>query len=83
MRTRDFGCRSYEAAVSLLRGRQSRRMCNNTFLRRDPVTGGVGVYLHGHQIVLFQNGKPMRVSSCGWKTVTTKASRGWSPVLAS
>lgn len=52
MRTRDFGCRSYEAAVSLLRGRQSRRMCNNTFLRRDPVTGGVGVYLHGHQIVM-------------------------------
>ena len=72
MRTRDFDCRSYQTAVSLLRSRPERKVCNNTYLRRDAVTGGIGVYLHGHQIVLFQEDKPVRISSCGWRTVTTK-----------
>jgi len=72
MRVRDFECRSYEAAVHLLGGCTRRKLCHNTYLQRDHVSGGIGIHLHENQIVLFQENKPMRISSCGWKTVTTK-----------
>lgn len=72
MGIREFECRSYQQAVYLLGGRYRRKLCNNTYLRRDIVSSGLGVYLHGHLIVLFQKDAPMRITSCGYKMVTTK-----------
>ena len=34
---------------------------------------GVYVYLHGHNIATISNEGDIRLSSCGWETVTTKS----------
>jgi hypothetical protein len=69
MKVRDFEIRSYEDAQRLPGGQLSRRVCNNTTLRRHGEN--VCVRLHGHDIVQWT---PTSIClwSGGWRSVTTK-----------
>jgi len=70
MNVRDFECRSYEQAMTLLRGKHRRAVCYNTELLDNGTT--VEVQLYGRTIVeLFKEGK-VTINSCGYRTKTTK-----------
>ena len=47
---------------------------SNTSVLYNDSTNCSSVYLHGHQIATFDhNLKAVKLSSCGWQTVTTKS----------
>ena len=47
---------------------------SNTQVSYNNNTNCSSVYLHGHQIATFDhNLKAVKLSSCGWQTVTTKS----------
>ena len=47
---------------------------SNTRVEYNENTNCSSVYLHGHQIATFEhNLKAVKLSSCGWQTVTTKS----------
>ena len=47
---------------------------SNTSVSYNNNTNCSSVYLHGHQIATFDhNLKAVKLSSCGWQTVTTKS----------
>ena len=47
---------------------------SNTQVSYNENTNCSSVYLHGHQIATFDhNLKAVKLSSCGWQTVTTKS----------
>lgn len=64
---------NYAAADNLLQGRckLSRKIANNTYLRRDG--RGIVVRFHSRDVVQFQPGGAIKVSHGGFRTVTTKA----------
>ena len=47
---------------------------SNTQVNYNSNTNCSSIYLHGHQIATFDhNLKAVKLSSCGWQTVTTKS----------
>ena len=47
---------------------------SNTRVEYNNNTNCSSIYLHGHQIATFDhNLKAVKLSSCGWQTVTTKS----------
>ena len=47
---------------------------SNTQVNYNDSTNCSSVYLHGHQIAtLDHNNQALKLSSCGWQTVTTKS----------
>ena len=47
---------------------------SNTRVEFNDSTNCSSVFLHGHQIATFDhNLKAVKISSCGWQTVTTKS----------
>ena len=47
---------------------------SNTRVEFNSNTNCSSIYLHGHQIATFDhNLKAVKLSSCGWQTVTTKS----------
>ena len=47
---------------------------SNTMVRYDKAENMSSVYLHGHRIATFDhNLKALKISSCGYETVTTKS----------
>ena len=47
---------------------------SNTRVEFNDSTNCSSVFLHGHQIATFaHNLKAVKISSCGWQTVTTKS----------
>jgi len=63
---------NYSDANSQLTGRckESRKLANNTYLRRRE--NGIAVQLHSTDILLFAPNGNVRVNTGGWNTVTTK-----------
>lgn len=68
----------YREADSLLQGRckQSRKIANNTYLRRDDWYHGgdnsIAVRLHRTDIITFYPNEKIEVGTGGWDTVTTR-----------
>lgn len=62
---------SYEQAKAALKGRQSKKLQNNTYaeLNHD---GSIGIRLHATQVVIYFPDGRVRLTSGGWRTVTTK-----------
>ena len=47
---------------------------SNTMVRYNDASNCSSVYLHGHNIATFDhNTRALKISSCGWETVTTKS----------
>ena len=47
---------------------------SNTQVSYNESTDCSSIYLHGHQIATFDhNNQAVKLSSCGWQTVTTKS----------
>ena len=47
---------------------------SNTRVEFNSNTNCSSIYLHGHQIAIFDHKlKAVKLSSCGWQTVTTKS----------
>ena len=47
---------------------------SNTRVEYNNNTNCSSIYLHGHQIATYdQNNQAVKLSSCGWQTVTTKS----------
>ena len=47
---------------------------SNTRVEYNNSTDCSSIYLHGHQIATYdQNNQAVKLSSCGWQTVTTKS----------
>lgn len=59
------------------RNRDSRKIANNTYLRRyptatDPAPDAFGIELHGHRIIGVDSSGRITVDLCGWNTPTTR-----------
>jgi hypothetical protein len=61
----------YFSAESALKGRDSRKIGNNTYLERL-VLGGIGVKYHATWIAKFYDNGQSHYTSGGWQTYTTK-----------
>ena len=62
----------HNAQLELARGPNGpRKIGNNTYLY--PVDGGIGVRLHGTDVVVIHPDNTYTLNSGGWQTVTTKA----------
>ena len=62
---------SFHSAESLLQGKASKRIGNNTEL--DRLThDSIGVLLHRTYVVVFYRDGKVKLNSGGWQTVTTK-----------
>lgn len=61
---------TYEEAKKLLKGRDSKKIGNNTYL----INGGdvVSVCLHGTDVLKFYENGHIKLNSGGYQTVTTK-----------
>lgn len=68
---------SWFSAQTFLGNRDSRKLANNTYVERRDVSGvehpSFVVKLHYCDIVRFELGGPITLSSCGYSTYTTKA----------
>lgn len=63
---------TYAEADKLLGKRVTRRLSNNTYLRRGQL-GELIIELHGNPIIVLFGDGSYELSSCSWRTVTTKA----------
>lgn len=67
---------TYKTALEKLAGRDSRKVANNTSLRRNldatVQTESVALRLHSTDILTFNRDGSVTATSGGWKTVTTK-----------
>lgn len=68
-KTTDYGFRSYEDFKRFMRGKQTRKLDNNTYLVDNH--HNIEVQLHGHAILTVDE-KTLVFSACGWNTVTTR-----------
>ena len=64
--------KTYADALAKLNGRKSRKIANNTYLRKEE-SGNIVVRLHSTDIITFTPDDLVTLNSGGWKTVTTKA----------
>jgi len=64
--------KTYADALAKLNGRNSRKIANNTYLRKE-TNGNIVVRLHSTDIITFTPDDLVTLNSGGWKTVTTKA----------
>lgn len=70
---------NYDEALKALKGRATKKVANNTYLVNHAhpdngkcESGQVDIQLHGYPIIkLFPNGYVI-LSTCGWRTLTTK-----------
>lgn len=70
---------NYTAALEKLGKRDSRKLCNNTYLERC-VNGDIAVKLHGTDVLTFKPDNSTVYNSGGWRTVTTKSRmNGYGP----
>lgn len=60
---------NYESAINLLKGRERKKLCNNTYAHKEGEN--VVIRLHGHGIIIYTPDNVI-LDSCGWKTNTTK-----------
>ena len=61
---------NYTEAKDILKNRESKKLCNNTYLRKREK--GIAVQLHQTDIILFKENGDTVLDTGGWKTVTTK-----------
>lgn len=61
---------TYEEAKALLKGRESRKIGNNTYLVKKYKF--IGVRLHNTYVVMFYEDGRIELDSGNWNTVTTK-----------
>jgi hypothetical protein len=64
--------KTYKEAVNLLGQRESKKIGNNTYLKKLE-GGNIGVKLHDTFVVTYTPNNSVILNSGGWKTVTTKA----------
>ena len=64
--------KSFSEAQLALKGKQSRKLGNNTFLEDLPGLQFIGVRLHNTYIVRFHYNGKVTLHTDGWRTVTTK-----------
>lgn len=64
-------CRTYAQAETLLGGRDSVTVANNTLLTRESATE-IALRYHGSAIIRYYEDGSYRLSTCGYATVTTK-----------
>lgn len=64
--------KNYQQANGVLNGRESRKIGNNTYLKRID-TGTIGVLLHQTYVVVYHAMGRVTLDSNGWQTNTTKA----------
>lgn len=62
--------KNFEQAATVLAGRESIRLGNNTYL--ENFSGGIAVRLHNTRIVWFHEDGTVTLHTGGWQTVTTK-----------
>ena len=63
---------THEHLAKLLGDRDRLVVCNNTTLTRYDPQGSITVRLHGHPIIVAEPNGEVTLSSCGYRTVTTK-----------
>lgn len=63
---------NYAEALEVLKGRDSMRLGNNTYLVDNWVFGYIGVRLHNTHIVRFYQDGRVTLHTGGYRTVTTK-----------
>jgi hypothetical protein len=61
---------TYESAKEMLKGRDSKKLCNNTYLKDHQ--DHISVILHETKIIRFLEDGRIILGSGGWRTVTTK-----------
>jgi hypothetical protein len=72
--------KTYQEAVTVLNGRKSRKVENNTYLHQLE-DGSIGVKLHETDVVIYRQDGTIQLNTGGWETVTTKARlNDYSPV---
>lgn len=62
---------SYEQAKSALNGRRSKKLENNTYAELN-ADESIGIRLHATQVVIYFPDGRIRLTSGGWRTMTTK-----------
>ena len=62
--------RNYNEALSVLNGRESKKLANNTYLKKRD--NAIAVMLHQTYVVTYQQDGKIVLNSGGWKTHTTK-----------
>ena len=66
--------RKIERAMNFAISNKGNWSSSNTQVSYNDSTNCSSVFLHGHQIATFDhNLKAVKISSCGWQTVTTKS----------
>ena len=66
--------RKIERAMNFAISNKGNWSSSNTQVSFNDSTNCSSVFLHGHQIATFDhNLKAVKISSCGWQTVTTKS----------
>ena len=66
--------RKLEKQMNFALSNRSNWAGSNTSVSYNESTNCSSVYLHGHQIAtLDHNNQALKLSSCGWQTVTTKS----------
>src|SRR5688572_14839133 len=68
--------KSYHQAMEFLGNKKDRPIAHNT--RIENMEDVIKIRYHGNPIVVFYPDGSMSLSSCGWKTVTTKERINWS-----
>jgi len=63
--------KSYQDAETALKGRESRKLVNNTYLKRRSADT-IAVMLHATDVVTYHADGRVVLNTGGWKTVTTK-----------
>ena len=63
---------NYKEANALLKGRSSKKLCNNTYLQRRVESGAIAVMLHETDVLTLNPDGSTILDSGGWETATTK-----------
>ena len=71
---------NYTEASEKLGTRDSRKVANNTYLKREPETKDIHVKLHDTNVVTYHEDGSVTFNSGGWRTMTTAdRMRNWGP----
>ena len=71
MHARSLKPLTYNKAVTILNGRDTRKIANNTYLQRK-TDSSIAVHLHNTDVVTYYASGYTVVRTGGWETVTTK-----------
>lgn len=66
---------AYDEALAYLGGKSSRKIAHNTYLAKI-FDGCIAVTYHGNAVIQYRT-DGIYVSSCGWRTFTTKERLNW------